>query len=284
MLVDFLIVYDRADRSAAGDLRAALENDGASCLLRASDGVGQATPTTPLNQVMRESSVVALVVSERAGPAFWQQNDIATIRKLLADVNRANRIVLVLVSGTARSVLPPDLASATAYDAGASDWAAVVRALAAEAPSAGRPATVSAGRSMAIIDAIWDDLERARTGQPPPAPDSYGQRFETEGDDLVVRSHGQVLERITPDEYEQRLTPGQLEDVARIEKSMEINLAEWKRVYPTRAVNAADGALFVRVRDALVEDLDAVSHLLQVSGFWLDDHYIGVRGVLRSST
>jgi hypothetical protein len=54
-------------------------------------------------------------------------------------------------------------------------------------------------------------------------------------------------------------------------------------VYPTRAVNA-DHALFVRVKEALGEDLDAVRHVLEDSGFWLDDHYRGVRQALRSRT
>lgn len=283
MLVDFLIVYDRADQGAAESLRTALEKDGASCLLRAPDNVGQAAATNPLNRIMSESSVVVLVVSEHAGPAFWRQEDIATIRKLLANGSQANRIVLVLVNGTTRRVLPVDLGSATAYDVGATGWAAVATGLVAETRAADRPATVRVGHSMAIIDDIWDDLVRTGTGQPPPIPDSYRQRFETVGDDLVVRSHGTVLQRITPDEYEQRLIPGRLEDVARIEKSMEINLAAWKRVYPTRAVNAADHALFIRVRNALGEDLDAMAQLLMDSGFYLDDHYIGVREALRSS-
>ena len=85
-------------------------------------------------------------------------------------------------------------------------------------------------------------------------------------DDLVVSSHGVELQRITRDDFNERLTPAQLEDVARIEKSMEINLAAWKRLYPTRAVNAADHELFVRVKDALVEDLDGVSRLLFAGG------------------
>lgn len=283
MLLDFLIVYDRADRSAAEALRTALENDGASCLLRASDGVGQAIPTNPLNRIMSESSVAVLVVSERAGPAFWQQDDIATIRKLLTGGSQANRIVLVLVSVTARSALPRDLASATAYDVGLASWAAIAANLAAEVLPAARPATVSLGHTLAIADDIYDDMMKSGSAQPSPVPDSYRQRFEVVGDDLVVRSHGEVLQRITPDQYRERLTPGRLEDVARIEKSMEINLAAWKRVYPTRAVNAADHALFVRVKDALGEDLDAVGRLLADGGWYLDDHYIAVREALRSS-
>ena len=283
MLVDFLIVYDSADRGAAEGLRTALENNGASCLLRAPDGVGRATATNPLNRMMSESRVVVLVVSDHGGPAFWQQDDVATIRSLLAAGSQANRIMLVLVSGTARSVLPHDLASVTAYAAGGTGWEAVATDLVVEARSAGRPATVMVGHSMAIVDDIWDDLMTASTGKPSPAPDSHRQLFETEGDDLVVSSHGEVLKRITPDEYEQQLTPGQLEDVARIEKSMEINLAEWKRVYPTRAVNAADHALFIRVKNALGEDLDGVRRLLKHSGFWLDDHYLGVLDALRSN-
>jgi TIR domain len=282
MLVDFLIVYDRVDRGAAEALRAALESNGASCFLRASDGADQAIPTYLLNRMMSQSSAVVLLVSERAGPSFWQQDDVATIRKLLASGSQANRIALVLMSGTARSALPRDLASARAYDAGAVGWVAVSVDLAAETPSAGRPATVSLGHSLAMLDDVWDDV-KASSAQPSPVPDSYRQRFEVVDDDLVVRSHGEVLHRITPDEYNERLTPGQLEDVARIEKSMEINLAAWKRVYPTRAVNSADHALFVRVKDALVEDLDAVGRLLVDGGWYLDDHYLAVREALRSS-
>jgi hypothetical protein len=135
---------------------------------------------------------------------------------------------------------------------------------------------------MAIVDEIWDDLVTAGMSEPAPSR-GHRQLFETVGDQLVVSSHGQELERITPNEYEQRLTPGQLDDVSRIEKSMEINLAEWKRVYPTRAVNTADGASFLRVKNALGEDLDRVRHLLADSGFWLDDHYLGVRDALRSN-
>ena len=140
------------------------------------------------------------------------------------------------------------------------------------------------GHSMAIIDAIWDDFQTAGTDQLPPDPASYRQLFENEGNDLVVRSHGQALQRITPEEYEDQLTSGQLEDVSRIEKSMEINLAEWKRVYPTRAVNPADRELFVSVQNAMGEDLEAVRHLLEASHFWLDDHYLGIRDALRSAT
>ena len=96
MLVDFLIVYDRVDRGAAEALRTALEDNDASCLLRASDGANQVISTHPLNQMMSQSSAVVLLVSERAGPAFWQQDDVATIREMLASGSQANRIVLVL--------------------------------------------------------------------------------------------------------------------------------------------------------------------------------------------
>jgi hypothetical protein len=283
VLVDFLILYGPADRGAAQDLRTALEDDGASCLMRASDGGGQATVTNPLSRMMSEAGVVVLIVSHRGGPAFWAQEDVATVRSVLADGSQANHIAIVLDATTARSVLPHDLASATAYDAGATGWAAVATNLTADAREASRPATVMVGNSMSFVNEIYDDLMSANTGQPAPDRDSHDQLFEPAGDDLVVRSHGQVRTRITPDEYEQRLTPGQLEDVARIEKAMEINLAEWKRVYPTRAVNAADHALFVRVKNALVEDFDSLRHLLEDSGFWLDDHYLSVREALRSA-
>jgi hypothetical protein len=282
MLVDILIVYDPGDRPAAEDLRTALENNGASCLLRVPDSVDRGPVTNPLSRMMTESGVVVLIVSARVGPAFWQQDDVATISRLLVDGSLANRIALVLASGTNRSALPHELGSAETYDAGAG-WASVATKLISDARSAGRPATVMVGRAMSIVDDIWDDLTRTSTGQP--APDRHhGQQFETVGDDLVVSSYGQVLERITPGEYEQRLTAGQLEDVTRIEKSMEINLAAWKRVYPTRAVDPDDHTLFVQVKNALGEDLDGIRHLLVDSGFWLDDHYISVRNALRSDT
>ena len=167
MLVDFLIVYAPADRGAAEDLRTALENDGARCLLRVSDSVGPAAAANPLNRIMSESEVVVLVVSDRGDRRFWQQDDMATIRSLVVDRSQANRIVLVLVSGTDRSVLPHDLESATAYDAGAAGWAAVATQLAAEGRSAGRPPTVMVGHTMAIVDEISDYLS---AGQPAPPP------------------------------------------------------------------------------------------------------------------
>lgn len=230
---------------------------------------------------MSEAGVVVLVVSDKGAPAVWQQDDMSTIHDLLAGGNHANRIVLVVASGTARSVLPADVASATAYEAETAGLTAVAAEIAAEARSAGRPATVMVGRMMAMIDDIWNDMEAAR-GQPPTVPAGHGQRFETLGEDLLVTTHGD-LRRITPDEYRQQLSSGQLDDVARIEKSMEINLSEWKRVYPTRAVNPADHVLFVRVKEALGEDLEGVIRLLGSAGFYLDDHYLGVREALRSN-
>jgi hypothetical protein len=281
--MDFLIVFDSADRSAAEDLRTALEDAGTSCLLRPSAKVGQTTTANPLSRMMSESEVVALLVSDRGGAAFWQQHDIAAIRSLLAIGSQANSVVLVLVSGTPRSVLPPDLKSATTYETDGAGWETIAADLLAATRSTKRPATVMIGHSMAIVDDIWDDLQTASTGQPDPGSSGYRQLFETEGNDLVISSHGEELQRITPKEYQERLTPGQLEDVARIEKSMEINLAAWKSVYPTRAVREADGVLFVRIKNALGEDLDRVRHLLQDSGFYLDDHYLGVREALRSN-
>src|SRR5687768_8778930 len=100
MLVDILIVYDPGDRHAAEDLRTALENNGASCLLRVPDRVNQGPVTNPLSRAMRESGVVVLIVSARVGPAFWQQDDVATISRLLVDGSLANRIALVLANGT----------------------------------------------------------------------------------------------------------------------------------------------------------------------------------------
>jgi hypothetical protein len=47
--------------------------------------------------------------------------------------------------------------------------------------------------------------------------------------------------------------------------------------------NEADHTLFVRVKNALGENLHRVRHLLEDSGFWLDDHYRGVRNALRSN-
>lgn len=282
MLVDFLIVFDPADRGAAKELRAALEDDGSSCLLRATNGAGRDGGANPLSRVMSESGVVVLVVSDRDGATFWTREDMATIRSLLAEGSQANQIALVLVDGMARGELPRDLASATAHDAQPAGWAAVAAALAADARAAARPATVMVGHSMSIVNDIYDDLTTANTGQPAPARDTHDQLYEAAGDDLVVRSHGKVRTRITPAEYQQRLTPGELEDVARIEKAMETNLAEWRRVYPTRAVNAADHAVFARVKKALGEDFKRLQRLLEASGFWLDDHYLSVRDALDS--
>lgn len=184
----------------------------------------------------------------------------------------------VLVNGARDTDVPPALASRPAFDAPGVSLDPVAQTLALELQSPARSARFAFVRTHELMDAVWARVEPASTGQAAYMPAQHGMRVHLDGTDIVGG-----YQRITASEFDQKLTPARLDHIRRLEKSMELNLAAWEDASRNRAPTASDQEVADRAIEAMSEDLDLVLYLLEQSGFFLDDHYLRVRDVLRGA-
>jgi len=150
-------------------------------------------------------------------------------------------------------------------------------------------ATVTAAISAAtaavgLFDRIADQVERFITKQPAPSvPREHRQTIVESRGDIVARAPGGAeLQRITAAQI-QHLPASQLRHIQVLEKSMEAHYQIWESVYPQLAsldspVQRArvDQQLTQVIRD-MRKDLDGILSFLQLSGLYLDDHYMHIR-------
>jgi hypothetical protein len=95
---------------------------------------------------------------------------------------------------------------------------------------------------------------------------------------IVNRSHGQI-ETITPEQFEEKLGPDDLEHIHTLAEAMENHYQQWRTIYPKRGrySRPAQNKKVQQQLDELVkevaQELGRIVRYLDRLGFSLDDHY-----------
>ncbi len=151
------------------------------------------------------------------------------------------------------------------------------------------PALIAtAASAVGLFDKIADQVERfIRKKDPPVVPPEYRMKIEKEGDALVSKNQGVVMQRITFADFE-KLPDDVLLHIKTLERSMQNYYAIWSAVYPTLSLEI-DPVKKVKIELSLRQevlsmknDLERILKFLEDCGFWLDDHYLGIRDTLKN--
>jgi hypothetical protein len=224
-----------------------------------------------------------VLISRHSGKAHYQQEEIAIAILLVRQKPKAYRVLPVLLDGGRLKDVPYGLYSLSLLREDELGLGGVARALLSSLkeplPTSG-PASL--GRSVAILDQVWSEVEPVLLDKPQRVPKQFRVRYLTEGQDLVMRDHGRELKRITRAQFKRKLTSDQLDYVETLERSMEVNLALWKRRYPRRSLSRASKSGVKKAVAAMAQDLEGILTMLMAAGFWLDDHYDSVRRLVTS--
>jgi TIR domain len=278
---DFFIAYSSRDGERAGALRRRLIRTGAR-VFRDREGLAVGAPWgEALKTALARSRRTVVLISRHSRKAHYQQEEIAIAILLVRQKPRAYRVLPVLLEGGRLTDVPYGLLSLTLLREDQLGLDGVARALLTSlkepSPTSG-PASL--GRSVAILDQVWSEVEPVLLDKPHRVPEQFRVRYLTEGQDLVMRDHGKELKRITRGQFERKLTSDQLDYVETLERSMEVNRALWKREYPRRSLNRTSKSGVKKAVAAMAQDLEGVLRMLTTAGFWLDDHYESVRGIV----
>ncbi|MGF1586451.1 MAG: hypothetical protein ACFCUM_14090 [Bacteroidales bacterium] len=141
----------------------------------------------------------------------------------------------------------------------------------------------AATSAVGLFDKMADQIERFITKRPEPGvPKEHRLKIEKSGSDMLAKSDGQVVQRITAQELEM-LPAGQLQHIKVLEQSMENHYALWSQVYPQLAimdspVQKAKVELQLRgIIGGMKSDLEGILSFLESCGIHLDDHYMHIR-------
>jgi hypothetical protein len=271
---DFFTAHAGADTDEAQDLYRALRRRRRSVFLdRAELLPGDHWPTE-LKRHLANSDTFVVLISHNTGAAYYELEEVAIAIDLARRRSFQHAVVPVLLTGTTPATLPYGLVSLTYITQHGDGFSDVAGELVDGARRRSqRPPTEMMANATANFDTITSETGLATKG-----PRGYSMTVTTDGDDLVSDYGGG--QRITRDEFEQKLSAEQLRYVVTLEKSMDVNVALWEQSYPLRAT-AADAATQTEAAiRAMREDLEGVLSLLEDAGLWLDDHYLMVRHTL----
>lgn len=141
--------------------------------------------------------------------------------------------------------------------------------------------------SIALMNEFGDDWADYASQSPSYPPHEYRRVILEENETIVSRQYGKELERITFDDFEQKLKPDDLDHINTLEKSLENHYALWKELYPQRT-NLVDSEQEKAVNHkldklvkAIAQDLKGTLQFLELLGFDLDDHYLRYRELAR---
>ena len=138
---------------------------------------------------------------------------------------------------------------------------------------------------LTIVDKVANQIDRFIHKKPePPVEKPHAVLAKKEGDAIVVRREGQVIQKITAadiaklDDNSQRL-------IKALEDSMQKNFDLWTAVYPQRDTspdpvrNAQVDAQLNGIAKKMCSDLSKIFKYLKSIGAELEDHYAHVRFV-----
>jgi hypothetical protein len=271
---DFFIAHAGGDTDAAKELHRALRRRHCKVFLdRAELLPGDHWPTE-LKRHLANSDTFVVLISDNTGEAYYELEEIAIAIDLSRRRSFQHAVVPVLLKGATAETVPYGLVSLTYITQRGDGFSDVAGELVDGARRRSqRPPT----EMMANATANFDTIASA-TGLATKAPGGYSMTVTTDGDDLVSDYAGG--QRITRDEFEQKLSADQLRYVVTLERSMDVNVALWEQSYPLRTTEGDAATQTEAAVSAMREDLEGVLSLLEDAGLWLDDHYLLVRQTL----
>jgi hypothetical protein len=276
--IDFFIAHAGADKAPAEALYSHLVPKKVRVYLDTHDLRPGSLWPLELKRALKVTRITVVLISAHSDNSFYQQEEVAIAINLLRSGSTAHHVVPVFLIGSVPEHAPYGLAQMHALF----EDKLTMRGVANELMMvlAGLPTRTpldSLARSVAVLDEVWDTAEPLYVE---PNPAEHSVKFGTRDGAMVQLVHGSEEKRITRDQFEQRLTPEELKQVAVLEKAMEINLAVWDEAHPQRVLDATQRQRDLSAVDAMAEDLHRVLRLVERAGFWLDDHYLRIRDVV----
>jgi hypothetical protein len=284
MTWDFFIAYSSQDKTAAATLYRLLIKRRTRVFLDRRRLLPGATWSTDLKNALAGSRLTVVLISRHSDKAWYQQEEIAIAIRLAREQATAHSVVPVLLRGARLSDVSYGLNRLTLLRQDDSGLEEVARDLVTSLKQLRRqPGTAMLGHATGMLDDMWSDIEPVLTDRPRRMPEQYRIRFVNEGPDLLSKQRGKEMVRITPRQFSRRLTASQLDYVETLERSMAVNRALWKKEYPKRVISGVSKTRVRHAVAAMAEDLQGVLHMLETAGFWLDDHYLEVRRIVREA-
>jgi len=145
----------------------------------------------------------------------------------------------------------------------------------------------TATSAVGLFDKVVDEVQRfIRKEKPELGSVPHRMTIERDGDSLIGKENGVVVQRISGVDLE-KLPPEVWKHIQILERSMQNYYQIWSATYPQLAL-LSDPLQKAKVELALRQellamkkDLENILQFLEQCGFWLDDHYLGIRDALR---
>ena len=140
----------------------------------------------------------------------------------------------------------------------------------------------AAGAGIGLVDKIADQVTRlVRKQEAGGMPVEHRAIIKQEGDELVSRRNGRVVQRIQAKDLAALPEP-MLRHIRAHETSMENYHKIWSSVYPQLALESGVGKAKTELQlqdiiRSMRKDLEAILTFLEKAGLDLDDHYQHVR-------
>jgi hypothetical protein len=138
---------------------------------------------------------------------------------------------------------------------------------------------------LTIVDKIANQIDRFIHKKPEPATEKpHSVLAKKEGDAIIVRRGGQVVQKITAADIA-KLDINSQKLIKAMEESMQKNFDLWTAVYPQRDAspdplrNAQVDAQLKDIAKKMCSDLNRIFKYLKSIGSELEDHYSHVRFV-----
>lgn len=152
-------------------------------------------------------------------------------------------------------------------------------ALSGERADDSTAASLSSG--VKTFDRLSDEIEATITNQPQPQ-DAHPHRFRIERIGKSVVAY-QLMQNFSDDHFNQ-LPPDIKRRIRTYQKSMGALAKEWDSIKREHAISQLDPQVRekqLQLIRGMKDDLVGIIDVLEVAGFWLDDHYETVRDDLR---
>jgi hypothetical protein len=276
--IDFFIAHSGLDKVPAEALYSNLHPKKVRVYLDTHDLLPGSFWPDELKRALTVTRITVVLISAHSDSSYYQREEVAIAINLLRYGAKAHRVVPVFLIGSVPEHAPYGLAQMHALFEDKLTMPGVANELMmvlAGLPR--RTALDSLAGAVEALDEVWDTAEPLYVE---PNPAEHSVKFGTRDGAMVQLVHGNEQKRITRDQFEEKLTAEQLEQVRVLEKAMEINLAVWDEAHPLRVLDPTQRERDLSSVEAMGEDLHRVLRLLEHAGFWLDDHYLRIRDVV----
>ena len=127
-----------------------------------------------------------------------------------------------------------------------------------------------------------------RPKEPEGGDDRWRYRVSADDKQITVKQDGRTIQTLKREELESKLTPAHLDHIKVYEASMKKYYKRWQLMYPMRD-DSVDVLANIKLDEQLAgqvknmqQDLVGIVDFLQSIGVNLDDHYMEVRGLVKS--